>query len=89
MLVSQCISPILIILRVARGRAWTKETISDSNISRLKFSKDSGPIVINSNTVINTSYNARSHQDVSLGTFKVSSNPDIDYSKELTTVDTV
>jgi hypothetical protein len=78
---------MLIILRVARGRAWTKETISDSNLSRLKSGKGAGHIVMNSNTAVNTSYNGRSHQDVSLGTFKVSSNPD--YSKELNTVGTI
>ena len=86
-LISQCISPILIILRVARGRAWTNDTISNSNLSRLKSGKGAGHIVINSNTAVNTSYNGRSHQDVSLGTFKVSSNPD--YSKELNTVGTI
>ena len=43
-------------------------------------------MAIGSNTAINTSYNGRSQQDLSLGTFKASSNPD--YS-EGTMVDTV
>jgi hypothetical protein len=85
-LIPQCISPILIILRVARGRAWTKDTISNPNLSCLESGKGAGPI-INPNTVIHTMDNGHSHQDVSLGTFKVSSNPD--YSKELNTVGTV
>jgi hypothetical protein len=85
-LIPQCISPILIILRVARGRAWTKDTISNSNLSRFKSGKGAGPI-INPNMVINTMGDGDSHQDASLGTFKVSFNPD--YSKELNTVDTV
>ncbi|KAF9524169.1 hypothetical protein CPB83DRAFT_798319 [Crepidotus variabilis] len=36
---TECISSIVIILRVARGRTWTNETISETNLSTLQSSK--------------------------------------------------
>lgn len=89
----QCISPILIILRVARGRAWTKETISDSNLSRLRFGGSrpggapsagtfkaaTGPAV--SSNFSRTAYTDSTH-DVSLTTFDINRS----YAKEAESV---
>jgi len=38
----ECISPMLIILRVAGGRAWTSDTISESNLTKLRFAASKG-----------------------------------------------
>jgi hypothetical protein len=87
----QCISPILIILRVARGRAWTKETISEANLSRLRFgSRQMGPMAssnLRSSTAVNssgytgTAYTTSAH-DVSLTTFDISKS----HTKEVESV---
>ncbi|KIJ44347.1 hypothetical protein M422DRAFT_30489 [Sphaerobolus stellatus SS14] len=34
---AECIAPMLIVLRVARGRAWTSEIISEAQLSKLRF----------------------------------------------------
>lgn len=37
MILMKAISPILIVLRVARGRAWTAKTVQEEQLSKIKF----------------------------------------------------
>ncbi|PPQ80602.1 hypothetical protein CVT25_001564 [Psilocybe cyanescens] len=72
----QCISPILILLRVARGRAWSNDTVSKAHLSDMKYRKQ--VVNINSNTTGGRS------DDISLGTFQASPNKSQIYSSDIT-----
>jgi hypothetical protein len=39
----RCMSPIITIIRVSRGRAWSNDTISDANLSRLRSALEKAP----------------------------------------------
>lgn len=78
----QCISPIVIIMRVARGRTWSNHTISESNLSRIRMaSKGSGPVKLSSVTALNSS----SHE-MSVGSFKARQGGLDSFSKDMEAV---
>ncbi|KAK7688206.1 hypothetical protein QCA50_008576 [Cerrena zonata] len=66
---TNCFSPVLIILRVVRGRAWTAETVSDlQNRSRLQFGS------AYTSTVVDV--NRDKDINISMTTFKPTSGSD-------------
>ncbi|KJA26457.1 hypothetical protein HYPSUDRAFT_36170 [Hypholoma sublateritium FD-334 SS-4] len=80
----QCMSTTLIIMRVARGRAWTNETISPSKMSEIKF----GPPPQNSSGNGSNTASDNSSPEIALGTFKANSNLELQ-SKDLVSMGSV
>ncbi|CAL1697306.1 unnamed protein product [Somion occarium] len=62
----ECISPMLIILRVSRGRAWSNDTVSEAQLSKMRFGSGG-----NGSTTAGGSHR---NGDTSLITFRAGSN---------------
>ncbi|EMD34961.1 hypothetical protein CERSUDRAFT_116481 [Gelatoporia subvermispora B] len=71
----QCIAPMLVILRVTRGRAWSYDTASEANITDLRCGTGSGSSGSSSGKT-GSATAARSHgTELSRISFKAGSNP--------------
>jgi hypothetical protein len=78
---------MMITLRVARGYAWSDETISEGQLSHMRFNnKVSGGSTTANNRSNGRSGNSNSNGGVSMIEFKAASNPHLGKASEIGTV---